>query len=238
MGSLTEDVRWDWKAHALQCGYGRKRPVGPCVSATWSTHGLHALIGANGSGKSTLLRTLAGWQPPLTGQVELGGRPLAQAGARERSGWFAWVPSTPPRTSGLTVGQTLALIPGTEAEQRSMLATVGEVGWWSQRLSQLSDGQAQRVMLGRALLQNTPWLVLDEPTAFLDARARSAFHQLLAACCQAPRHLRVMLATHDLHALEAHPELRSVRCVTHWALRDLDAKAGVPKWEAAQEDET
>ncbi len=234
---MTADANWDWTARELQCGYGRKRPVGPRVSATWNRHGLHALIGSNGSGKSTLLRTLAGWQAPLHGQVELGGRSLAQAGAGERAGWFAWVPSTPPRTSGLTVGQTLALIPGTEADQRRMLATVGEAGWWSHRLSQLSDGQAQRVMLGRALLQNTPWLVLDEPTAFLDSRARSAFHQLLAACCQAPRHLRVMLATHDLHALEAHPELQSIRCVQRQVLQELDTTAGVTRWEAAQEDE-
>lgn len=234
---MTADGQWEWSAHGLQCGYGRKRPVGPRVSTAWNGQGLHALIGSNGAGKSTLLRTLAGLQPALRGRAELGGRPIAQAGAGERARWFAWVPSTPPRTSGLTVGQTLALIPGTEAEQRRMLATVGEAGWWGQRLSQLSDGQAQRVMLGRALLQNTPWLVLDEPTAFLDARSRTAFHGLLAACCQAPRHLRVMLATHDLHALESHPHLVSVHCVNRTSLATLDVKAGVSQWEAAQEDD-
>jgi hypothetical protein len=46
-----------------------------------------------------------------------------------------------------------------------------------------------------------------------------------------------MLATHDLHALEAHPELQSIRCVQRQVLQELDTTAGVTRWEAAQEDE-
>lgn len=198
------------RLEALQCGYGR-REVGPPVTADLACGAIHAILGANGAGKSTLVRTVAGLQPAMSGRLRIGEHDVPGLSPRERARRVAFVASTPPAASGLTAGEVLGLMPGTERDHRAALEQLGDLGWWEARLFELSDGQRQRVMLARAFLQDTPWMVLDEPTAFLDAQSRSVLFGLLDGLAIAGR--GVVLTTHDLHLLQNMRALGGVYAV-------------------------
>jgi len=93
----------------------------------------------------------------------------------------------------------------------------------------LSDGEIQRVMLERVMFQKAAWTVFDEPTAFLDAPARTRLFEVLTA--QTDR--AVVLATHDFHALVGLPGLVSVSALTREGWRSLDSGGSAASWEAA-----
>jgi len=218
-------AEWVWSG--LQAGY--RKPVTPVLDVRWDTPGLHVLIGRNGAGKSTLLRTAAGLHRPLAGRSCIGGQDVHGTAALERARLVAFLPSTPPRSVGLTVGQVLQLLPGTDAERQAALAATGAEQWWDVPVSRLSDGETQRVMLARVLFQNAAWTVLDEPTAFLDAPSRSGLFEVLTA--EAGR--AVLLSTHDFHALAGLPGVASVHALGRDGWRALDPAGGTAQWEAA-----
>lgn len=221
--------------NAVVPGYaeGRRvqKPLTPPIDARWTGAGLHAIIGRNGQGKSTLIRIAAGLQAPLSGEVLLGEKPLRKLSASVRAEQVAFVDSTPPRGSGLTVGEALLLARPhrNEGAAREWLARLGAEDWWGARLAELSDGQAQRVMVVRAALQGTPWLVLDEPTAFLDIPAREALLRLLGE--MADLGLALLLATHDIHLLAESPQLQSLHLMTPAGLHALNCRGSVKDWE-------
>lgn len=214
---------------AMQAGYGQKA-VGPVCEVDLACGKLHAFIGPNGAGKSTVVRTMIGLQRPLSGSVHIGLDEVHALNARERAQRVAYVASTPPAASGLTAGEVLGLMAGTAREHRAALEQIGEPGWWGVRLSELSDGQRQRVMLARAFLQRTPWIVLDEPTAFLDARTRTMLFEHLNGLAE--QGIGIVLTTHDLHLLHGQPQLASVHAFGT-ELKSLAAEGSVVEWEAA-----
>lgn len=214
---------------AMQAGYGRMA-VGPVCEVDLACGKLHAFIGPNGAGKSTVVRTMIGLQRPLSGSVRIGLDDVYALKARERAQRVAYVASTPPAASGLTAGEVLGLMAGTAREHRAALEQIGESRWWGVRLSELSDGQRQRVMLARAFLQRTPWIVLDEPTAFLDARTRTMLFEHLNGLAE--QGIGIVLTTHDLHLLHGQPQLASVHAFGT-ELKSLAAEGSVVEWEAA-----
>lgn len=218
-----------FRLKAVQAGYG-KRAVGPVCDLDLACGKLHAFIGPNGAGKSTIVRTMTGLQRPLSGSVHIGPDDVHALKPRERAQRVAFVASTPPVASGLTAGEVLGLMPGTEREHRAALVQMGEAGWWGVRLSELSDGQRQRVMLARAFLQQTPWIVLDEPTAFLDARTRTTLFEHLNDLAE--RGIGIVLTTHDLHLLNGQQQLGSVHAFGT-ELMPLETSGSVAEWEAA-----
>lgn len=138
-----------------------------------------SVVGPNGSGKTTLLRVLAGLMP-AEGRVELGGRPVGDLGRRERARLVAVVPQAPVVPPGLTVadyvllGRTPHLGPlaaeGTadlDAANRAV-EQLDLVAFAHRLLGTLSGGERQRVVIARALAQEAPILLLDEPTTALD----------------------------------------------------------------------
>jgi ABC-type Fe3+/spermidine/putrescine transport system ATPase subunit len=152
--------------------------------------GLHAslsggavsLIGPNGSGKTTVLRVLAGALRPDSGDVVVGGRPVAGQGV--------WVPPEDRRVA--YVPQGLGLFPhlsvveniafGADRERASaMLETLGLRSLAERRPGGLSGGEAQRVALARALVTDPQLLLLDEPLAALDIGARREVRAWLVA---------------------------------------------------------
>jgi iron complex transport system ATP-binding protein len=215
---------------SLVLGYSQASPLNEPFSARLEGAGIHLIVGRNGAGKSTLIRTLAGLQAPLNGSIKWKGQLLSKASAKERGEGMAFMASTPPRTSGLRVAEVLDLMSPTIALRDQTLRQVGATPWLDRRLSSLSDGQAQRVMLARALLQQTPWIVLDEPTAFLDAPSRTALRQTLLELSQTG--VGMILASHDFHGLQGRDELTSIHALNASGWNALDRLHQATDWES------
>jgi len=170
---------------------------------------LITLIGPNGAGKSTLLRTLVGAQPPLGGQVLLDGTDITTLSPRRRARRLA-VTLTEPVDVGLMSVEavvTLGRLPyrswlGRENDHDRLavdraLADAGVEDLRDRMLSDLSDGERQRVMVARALAQEPAVLVLDEPTAFLDVARRIELAAMLTRLT-VTTNAAIVLSTHDL----------------------------------------
>lgn len=170
---------------------------------------LTCLIGANGAGKSTLLRTIAGFQLPLEGTVLLGGDDVRALSPRQRAEHMAVVLTDRPDVMCTTVWEMVATgrAPFTgfwgrlSGKDRNIvtrsLRLVG-IEWMADRtVASLSDGERQKVMIAKALAQQTSVILLDEPTAFLDYPSRVEVMQLLLNIAH-EEHKTVLLSTHDL----------------------------------------
>lgn len=198
----------------LTIGYNH-RALASQLEAHVESGQLTCLIGSNGAGKSTLLRTLAGLQPPLQGQVLLQDdeqrlTPLHDLSRHQRARLLSVVLTERTEPPLLTVEQTVALGRApwngplrmlTAADHEVIKQSLQQVGMAqaAQRtLPTLSDGERQKVMIARALAQQTPIILLDEPTAFLDHSSKVETMRLLAQLAtQTGR--TILLSTHDLY---------------------------------------
>ena len=178
------------------------------------TVALHAgelccLLGANGAGKSTLLRTLAAFQPTLSGEMTIDGERLETIPPRRLSTMIGIVLTERIRTGGITVRDMVAMgrSPYTnfwgrltsEDHQEIDLAMeqVGITAFADRQISTLSDGERQKVMIAKALAQGTPIILLDEPTAFLDFPSKVEVMLLLGRLAH-EMGKSIFLSTHDL----------------------------------------
>lgn len=168
------------------------------------------LIGRNGTGKSTLLRTIAALAKPLSGEIIVDGERLSGLSAKEIAGLISFVSTEEIRISNLKAADVVALgrAPYTNwmgtlsAEDREMvgeaLELVGMTRFMNKPMDTLSDGERQRVMIARALAQDTPIILLDEPTAYLDLPNKYEICLLLRKLA----HLKkksIIFSTHDLN---------------------------------------
>lgn len=170
--------------------------------------GWTAVIGPNGAGKSTLLRAMAGLIAPNQGCVRLQGRPLAEWPARERGRRIAWMAQSTPSVPDLGARDVVMLgriphlglvaAPGVrdEAAVDAAMRDTECLAWADRRLSELSGGECQRVLLARALAVQAPVLLLDEPTAHLDPPHQIALVRLFQAL---GRQCVVVTVLHDLN---------------------------------------
>ncbi|PPK65600.1 ABC transporter ATP-binding protein [Actinokineospora auranticolor] len=201
------------RAVALSAGYRRRRR--PTTTVLRDVHlaarpgELIALIGPNGAGKSTLLRTLVGAQPPLAGHVLLDGHDLASLSPRQRARRLAVTLTEPVDVGQMSAEEVVALgrLPyrswlGRAADRDRAavdraLVDAGVEDLRNRPLTDLSDGERQRVMVARALAQEPAVLVLDEPTAFLDVARRIELAAMLTRLT-ATTGAAIILSTHDL----------------------------------------
>lgn len=158
----------------------RKAPLAENLSVEAHGGELVALLGRNGVGKSTLLKTMAGVMPPLQGEVMLNERSVYDMTVAERARQMAFVTTENVSVIHLRVSEVVAMgrAPYTgwfgrlsEEDERiagKALEWVGMTDFAEKGMDTLSDGERQRVMIARALAQDTPVMLLDEPTAFLD----------------------------------------------------------------------
>lgn len=195
--------------HNLQCGYPGGKIILRDVNGALRRGALTALLGANGIGKSTLLRTICGVQPALGGEITVEGKPLRSITPRELARTISIVNTDHTGAGGLTVEELVALgrQPFTgffgrlsSGDRQIVSRALEAVGMQSRRkefVATLSDGMRQKAMIARALAQTTPIIILDEPTAFLDAASRIETLRLLRELATA-QDKAVLISTHDI----------------------------------------
>lgn len=194
---------------------------------------LVCLLGPNGSGKSTLMRTLAGVQKPLGGEVLLSGTRLDRLSARDGARLLSLVLTDRVLTGNLSVYALVALgrypytgwagnlSPRDEAVVRHAIETTGTRMFAHRHLGDLSDGERQKVMIARAIAQDTPVIMLDEPTAHLDLPNRLEIVRLLKMLAREQKKA-IVLSTHELDmALQTADRI--------WLMRPVDAPHGERK---------
>lgn len=200
-------------AKGLQIGYKLKGGKVNCVHSdldlSLKSGEVTCLLGLNGAGKSTLIRTLCGFQPALGGDVKLLGRELGSYTQRDISLTIGVVLTEKSNAGGITVYDLVTLgrhphtgfFGGLSPEDHTIvkesLEAVGIYHKASNFVSELSDGERQKVMIAKALAQQCPIIILDEPTAFLDITSRIETMVLLRKLA-VEQNKTILLSTHDL----------------------------------------
>lgn len=193
----------------LIAGYG-ERPVLNDINLSIPYGGITTLVGPNGSGKSTLLRTIARLLRPSGGQVLLDGAAIRSLTTTQVARRMAILPQSPEAPGTLTVrelveqgrfphvGALRMLRAQDHAAITVALAQTGMSGFAHRPVDALSGGERQRAWIALALAQDTPILLLDEPTTFLDLG-----HQLevldLVRSLNRDRNMTVVMVLHDLN---------------------------------------
>ena len=193
----------------LSVGYSLSHPVISDINLELRSGQLACLIGENGIGKSTLLKTLTGFLPKLKGSLLLGNRDIESFSQRELARQVSIVLTQKPDVQNLTIEEIIGLgrSPYTgffgrlRAEDRKVvddaIATMGIEKLRGRMIQTLSDGERQKVMIAKALAQETPVILLDEPTAFLDFPSKAETFQSLQRMAH-ERDKLILLSTHDL----------------------------------------
>jgi iron complex transport system ATP-binding protein len=194
--------------HSLTLGYGERILFrGAEIGFGWGE--FTALIGRNGTGKSTLLRAVAALAKPLDGSITVDGRLIYSLTPREIASKISFVSTDEVRVSNLRVADIVALgrapytnwIGNLRNDDRQVvvkaLELVGMSDCASKNIDRLSDGERQRVMIARALAQDTPIILLDEPTAFLDLPNKYEIGLLLRRLAH-EQGKSIVFSTHDL----------------------------------------
>ncbi|MBR0038361.1 MAG: ABC transporter ATP-binding protein [Bacteroidales bacterium] len=192
--------------HTLSVGY--KRPIVEAIEGTLNPGDFVCLTGRNGSGKSTLLKTLAGLLPPLQGSIGLDDKRLSDFTPSELARRVGLVVTRVPDLPNTTLRELVAYgrLPYAswfgkfsasdyEAADRA-IATLGISHLASRHVSELSDGERQKAMIARALAQGTDYLLLDEPSAFLDYESKQELMQMLKNLATEQKKA-ILLSSHD-----------------------------------------
>ena len=196
----------------LSIGYRTKqgvRVVAQGLTAQLQRGQLTCLLGENGVGKSTLLRTLAAFQPKLEGSVSIEGRELDDYSERKLARTIGIVLTEKPDVQQMTVMELVEMgrAPYTgfwgrlnEDDRKVCNEAVELIGiepLKDRMIQTLSDGERQKVMIAKALAQQTPVIFLDEPTAFLDYPSKVDMLLLLSRISREAQKT-IFLSTHDL----------------------------------------
>ncbi len=196
----AEQLQYLWPSSASH--------IGP-LTGPFPRGQITALIGPNGAGKSTLLRILGGYLKPSGGMAAYGAQSIARMPASERARVITLVPQMMPIGFDLTVHELLNLGnlaalswrdrigPGRPRNLDTVLTLTGLEKFRDRSYRSLSGGEQQRTLLGMALVQQTPVLLLDEPTAHLDPGHAQSILRLLEDLAHV-QGKTVILAYHDL----------------------------------------
>lgn len=198
--------------YRLSTGYrtrGGERVVTAPFDATLRCGQLTSLLGVNGAGKSTLLKTLCGFLPPLSGEITVSDKELSRLSSSELASLIGIVLTERVQVEDMTVEMLAGLgrAPYTgfwgrlNADDHRIVAEAMEMTGISQlagrHIDTLSDGERQKAMIAKLLAQQTPVMLLDEPTAFLDFPSKVEIMTLLRRLAS-ERGLIVLISTHDL----------------------------------------
>ena len=202
------------------------------ISGRLLPHEFTCLLGPNGAGKSTLLRTLSSFQPPLEGELILGGHPLGNYSAHDLAMLVGVVLTERTDVRAMRVRELVsmgrspytgfwgALTAEDEEYVEQAMELVGIKDLSRRYVETLSDGERQKVMIAKALCQQTPLIFLDEPTAFLDFPSKVELMLLLARLAH-NLDKTIFLSTHDV-------EIALQTADTLWLLGDAGVTIGTP----------
>ena len=220
----------------LSIGYRNKngtRVVATDIHATIRSGELTCLLGANGVGKSTLLRTLSAFQPKLEGEIFLEEREISEFTDKELSRMIGVVLTEKPDIRNMSVRELVAL---GRSPYTGFWGTLHDDDWQvvdeaisvvrietlrDRMIHTLSDGERQKVMIAKALAQQTPVIYLDEPTAFLDFPSKVEMMQLLRRLAR-EQQKTIFLSTHDF-------ELALQVADTLWLMETDGLSVGTPR---------
>ena len=198
----------DYILQSLSIGYSHK-VIATDINAQIKGGELTCLTGRNGTGKSTLMRTLAGFLKPLGGSALLDGHDVSRLSPAERSHLISVVLTDRVDVDGMRVQDLVSvgrqpytgffgkMSSDDEEVVNKAIADVGMTDFAGRQVNSLSDGERQKVMIAKALAQQTPVILLDEPTAFLDYPSKKEMFQMLAQLCH-EQGKAVLVSTHDL----------------------------------------
>lgn len=220
------------EAKDLSFAYGNT-PVLDATGFTMCEGGFAALVGVNGAGKSTLLRLLLGELKPTGGHIALMGQDIGSFKSWQRIGYvpqdgLTRKASFPASVNEVVLANLYSCIglfrfPRREHREdvRRTLELVGMQDYGRRMLGELSGGQRQRVQLAQALVSRPALLLLDEPTAGLDAQSTADFYKLLKQLNR-ERGLSILIVSHDLQEM---PRLTdTIYCLSHQKITRLAAK--------------
>ena len=209
VGGIAQQILYGMiQLHDFSIGYGERTLLHE-VEAAIPKGSLTALIGRNGTGKSTLLRAIAGLNRRYTGEILLDGRDISDMRADEMAKTLAFVTTERTRIANLKCEDVVAVgrAPYTnwigrmqDADREIVawsLASVGMSDYARRTMDKMSDGECQRIMIARALAQQTPVILLDEPTSFLDLPNRYELCSLLARLAHDEGKC-ILFSTHEL----------------------------------------
>jgi cobalamin transport system ATP-binding protein len=179
------------------------------LSATFEKGELIGLIGNNGVGKSTLIKTLCGHLRPLEGEIYIERQSANRYPVQALSKLLSIV--LPEKITGFNLSAYDVVASGRipyinafsrlSGEDRAIvdqsMETIGVSGIRHKLMEELSDGQRQKVMIAKSLAQQTPVIILDEPTAFLDYASKHQLFGILKDLCKAQQKL-IIVSSHDL----------------------------------------
>ncbi len=221
------------KTSGLKIGY-HGNALFPAIDVALHEGDHVALVGANGSGKTTLFKTLTGNLKPIEGQILLCGKPLDTYSPSERAKLFSLVLTEKPDDLFLKVFDIVAsgryphsgLMAKLSDDDYKMiqakLQVVGVDHLIDRDFVSLSDGEKQKVMIAKALVQDTPIIYMDEPTAFLDYPSKVELMLLIARLAKEEKKT-ILYSSHDLELLMKHAD-------TMWVVaKKMPLVVGTPK---------
>ena len=201
-------IGYHGKANNLINRVEAKKIAGP-INLELYAGKLVCLLGANGAGKSTLIKTLSGIQVPLSGQVFIEDKPISKLSPQELATKLSLVLTETVRSWNLDVYSLISLgrfpytgwLGNLSDEDLAIInfaiEAVNLLDFINRKVDELSDGEKQRVMLARALVQDTGLIILDEPTAHLDIPNRISLMGLLHTLSR-EQHKAILISTHEL----------------------------------------
>jgi len=198
------------EARGVAFAYRPGRPVLNGVDLRAAAGRLTCVLGPNGSGKTTLLRCLLGQLRPQAGTIVLDGREIGRYSPRALARLLAYVPQVPRSTFAFTVRELVLLgrfahmgALGVAAQQdlavaRLAMQMTGTLEFASRTLEELSGGEAQCVMIARALAQQPTVMLLDEPTSHLDLKNQAAIYRMMQRLAH-EWEMAVVCVSHDVN---------------------------------------
>ncbi len=205
----------------LSIGYGDNKILAKDINLSLKQGELIGLVGQNGVGKSTFIRTICGLQERLTGEIRLGGSDVKEQNLKSIAKKISVVLTGRPESLNLSVLELIALgrhpysgwlgnLREKDKEAVDQAINQMEINYLvGKRLYELSDGQLQKVMIARALAQDTEIIILDEPTSHLDLKNKIDVLRLLKKIASSGK--GVLISTHEI-------QLSARECDIFWCM--------------------